>query len=67
MCAMVVFSGDKDPGYGSTSKMMSEGAVFLARHPSSAAGGIWTPASAMGEPFLAELQSKAGLSFYHKK
>jgi len=56
-------TGDRDPGYGSTAKMLGESAVCLAKDELTAAGGFWTPASAMGEPLLARLQANAGLSF----
>ena len=55
--------GDRDPGYGSTSKMIAETAICLARGESTAAGGIWTPASAMGSGLRERLESNAGLSF----
>ena len=55
--------GDMDPGYGSTSKMMSEAAVCLALNPDLASGGFWTPASAMGSALIERLQANAGLSF----
>ena len=56
-------AGDRDPGYGSTSKMLAESAVCLARDELDAAGGVWTPASAMGAPLLDRLRSNAGLTF----
>ena len=56
-------TGDQDPGYGSTSKMLSECAVCLARDDIDVGGGVWTPASSMGKPLLARLQANAGLSF----
>ncbi len=55
--------GDKDPGYGSTSKMIAEAAVCLLKNPQLASGGFWTPASAMGDALIERLQSNAGLSF----
>jgi short subunit dehydrogenase-like uncharacterized protein len=55
--------GDRDPGYGSTSKMLGESAVCLAKDPLAVAGGCWTPASAMGDPLLARLNDKAGVTF----
>jgi short subunit dehydrogenase-like uncharacterized protein len=55
--------GDMDPGYGSTSKMMSEAAVCLALNPGFASGGIWTPASAMGAALIERLEDNAGLTF----
>lgn len=56
-------TGDMDPGYGSTGKMLGEAAVCLARDVGDKPGGFWTPASLMGEPLLARLQSHAGLKF----
>ena len=55
--------GDRDPGYGSTSKMLAESALCLARDELSVAGGMWTPASAMGEPLLKRLATNAGVTF----
>ena len=55
--------GDMDPGYGSTSKMIAETAVCLLRNPQAAAGGIWTPAAALGELLIDRLQRNAGLTF----
>ena len=55
--------GDRDPGYGSTSKMLAESAVCLARNKLDVAGGFWTPASAMGTQLLDRLRKNAGLSF----
>jgi len=57
--------GDKDPGYGSTSKMLGESAVCLVRDVDRAAtpGGCWTSASAMGEELIRRLEANAGLSF----
>jgi short subunit dehydrogenase-like uncharacterized protein len=56
-------TGDMDPGYGSTSKMLGEAAVSLAMDPPSCDGGFWTPASAMGESLINRLQASAGLDF----
>jgi short subunit dehydrogenase-like uncharacterized protein len=55
--------GDRDPGYGSTSKMLGESAVCLARDAIPAAGGCWTPASAMGDALLARVDANAGVTF----
>ncbi|MDE0885662.1 MAG: saccharopine dehydrogenase NADP-binding domain-containing protein [Myxococcota bacterium] len=54
--------GDRDPGYGATSKMLGESALCLARDPLAVEGGLWTPASALGEALLARLP-QAGVSF----
>ena len=56
-------TGDQDPGYGSTSKMLSESAVCLAKDELDEGGGVLTPASAMARPLLKRLRDKAGLSF----
>ena len=55
--------GDMDPGYGSTSKMIAESAVCLLKNPEAAAGGIWTPAAALGPLLIDRLQRNAGLTF----
>ncbi len=56
-------AGDQDPGYGSTSKMLAESAVCLARDNLDTPGGVWTPAAAMGRSLLDRLVGKAGLTF----
>ncbi|MEM8982492.1 MAG: saccharopine dehydrogenase NADP-binding domain-containing protein [Pseudomonadota bacterium] len=57
-------TGDRDPGYGSTSKMLAESAVCLAKDSAvTVGGGFWTPASAMGDTLLARLSDNAGLAF----
>ena len=55
--------GDRDPGYGSTSKMIAESAMCLLQDASATPGGIWTPASAMGQRLIDRLQAHAGLTF----
>ncbi|RZJ09364.1 MAG: saccharopine dehydrogenase [Acidovorax sp.] len=55
--------GDRDPGYGSTSKMIAEAAVCLLQDAPDTAGGIWTTAPAMGDALMKRLQAHAGLSF----
>ena len=55
--------GDRDPGYGSTAKMLGESAVCLALDPRQTGGGFWTPAAALGEPLLQRLRSRAGIQF----
>lgn len=60
---MTSVRGDRDPGYGSTSKMLAESAMCLLKNPDLASGGIWTPAAAMGEALIARLQDNAGLTF----
>jgi len=58
-------TGDRDPGYGSTAKILGEAGVCLTQDISrrDVAGGFWTPATAMGEALLARLQQHAGLTF----
>jgi short subunit dehydrogenase-like uncharacterized protein len=56
-------SGDRDPGYGATSRMLGEAAVCLARDELSCEGGIWTPATAMGDKLIQRLQDSAGITF----
>ncbi|HXZ92768.1 MAG TPA: saccharopine dehydrogenase NADP-binding domain-containing protein [Burkholderiales bacterium] len=57
--------GDRDPGYGSTSKMISESALCLVRDVgrTETGGGVWTPGAAMGLKLVARLQAHAGLTF----
>jgi short subunit dehydrogenase-like uncharacterized protein len=55
--------GDMDPGYGSTSKMLAESAMCLLKECDGLAGGIYTPAPAMGDKLIARLVDNAGLYF----
>jgi short subunit dehydrogenase-like uncharacterized protein len=55
-------TGDADPGYGSTSKMLGEAAVCLSRREKGE-GGFWTPATLFGDTLIEALQKHAGLSF----
>jgi len=41
--------GDRDPGYGSTSKMIAESAICLFKDATQTQGGIWTTAPALGD------------------
>ncbi len=59
----VSVSGDRDPGYGSTSKMIAEAALCLVNERADAPGGIWTPAAALGAPLIERLSAHAGLKF----
>lgn len=56
-------TGDRDPGYGSTSKMLAESAVCLAHDDIDSGGGILTPAAAMAAPLIQRLTTNAGLGF----
>lgn len=57
--------GDRDPGYGSTSKMLGESAVCLAldQDKTPQIAGILTPATAMGEVLIERLEAFAGIRF----
>ncbi len=55
--------GDRDPGYGSTSKMIAEAAMCLLQDVGNTPGGIWTPASASGHTLITRLEKHAGLTF----
>ena len=59
----VSVTGDMDPGYGSTSKMIAESALCLVQDCSNLEGGIYTPAPSMGEKLIDRLIKKAGLTF----
>ena len=57
-------TGDRDPGYGSTAKMLGEAATtLLSRGSVDIGGGFWTPASALGDDYVDALQAHAGLTF----
>ena len=55
--------GDRDPGYGSTSKMIAESAIALLEDSEGVPGGVMTPAAAFGETFTQRLASRAGVTF----
>lgn len=61
----VCVSGDRDPGYASTAKMLAQSALCLLQDVDHArtAGGVWTPGAAMGQTLIARLQRYAGLRF----
>ena len=56
-------TGDMDPGYGSTSKMIAESALCLVKDCDALPGGIYTPAPSMGENLISRLVQRAGLTF----
>lgn len=56
-------TGDKDPGYGSTSKMIAESALCLIEDVPTLPGGIYTPAAAGGTALIERLKAHAGLTF----
>jgi short subunit dehydrogenase-like uncharacterized protein len=58
-------TGDRDPGYGSTAKMLGQAGACLAldlagRPP---AGGFWTPATIFGDALIARMTAHSGLAF----
>lgn len=57
--------GDRDPGYGSTCKLISESALCLLQDVdrTMTPGGVWTPGAAMGLTLVRRLQERAGLQF----
>jgi len=59
--------GDRDPGYGSTSKMISECAICLLRDTPQVAAGIWTPGAAMGHKLIDRLVKNARITFEVEK
>jgi len=58
-------TGDRDPGYGSTGKMLGQAAACLALDVDKAAtpGGFWTPATIFGDRLLQRLVDHSGLTF----
>ncbi len=57
-------TGDRDPGYGATARMLGETAVALVDLPRhERGGGFWTPASALGDSLLERLEAHAGMRF----
>ena len=65
--ARAVVKGDRDPGYGSTSKMISECAICLLRDTPDVPAGIWTPGAAMQHKLIKRLVDHAGLTFTVEK
>lgn len=58
-------TGDRDPGYGSTAKMLGQAAACLALDlpKQEKAGGFWTPSTALGDKLLKRLTAYSGLTF----
>ena len=53
----VSVKGKRDPGYGATSRMLAQAGLSLAFDDLEVEGGIWTPASAMGQHLVDRLSS----------
>jgi short subunit dehydrogenase-like uncharacterized protein len=58
-----VVTGNMDPGYGSTAKMIAESAACLVQDCPDLPGGFYTPAPAMGERLMQRLVERAGFTF----
>ncbi|UTW49331.1 trans-acting enoyl reductase family protein [Bacterioplanoides sp. SCSIO 12839] len=62
-------TGDRDPGYGSTAKILGQAAASLAldfhngTRKKGKKGGFWTPASIFDERYIQRLRDHAGLEF----
>lgn len=58
-------SGDRDPGYGSTAKMIAQAGLCLAQDipKTDSPGGFYTPAALLGDRLLDRLQRFSGLTF----
>lgn len=58
-------TGDRDPGYGSTAKMLGQAGACLAQDLRNAGvkGGFWTPATIFGDRLIARLTRHSGLTF----
>jgi short subunit dehydrogenase-like uncharacterized protein len=61
----VKVTGDRDPGYGSTAKMLGQAGACLALDlaDSDQRGGFWTPATIFGDRLVERLQAHAGITF----
>lgn len=65
----VKVTGDRDPGYGSTGKMLGQAAASLALDhvkdgiKTGRPGGFWTPATMFDDRFITRLTRYAGLRF----
>ena len=62
---MVKVTGDRDPGYGCTAKMLIQAGLCMAFDITNndLKGGFWTPATAMGDQLIKRLEQSAGMSF----
>ena len=62
---LVKVTGDRDPGYGCTAKMLVQSGLCMAFDISRSdlCGGFWTPATAMGDKLITRLIDSAGMTF----
>ena len=58
-------TGDRDPGYGSTAKMLAQAGLCMAMDikKEDCPGGFLTPSAAMGNALIKRLEDYAGLEF----
>lgn len=58
-------TGDRDPGYGSTAKMLAQAGISLRRDVDEGAvgGGFWTPATVFNDKLIKRLVDHAGMNF----
>ncbi|MGH6908490.1 MAG: hypothetical protein ACREDX_11600, partial [Aestuariivirga sp.] len=62
-------TGDRDPGYGSTGKILGQAAASIALDnykngkKTGRVGGFWTPATMFDQRFIDRLTRHAGLKF----
>lgn len=61
----VKVTGDRDPGYGCTAKMLAQAGISLRRDVDAGAvgGGFWTPATAFNDKLFSRLVAHAGMNF----
>lgn len=58
-------TGQGDPGYGSTSKMLGQAAACLALDiaKNEKSGGFWTPATIFGDRLIARMKANSDVTF----
>jgi short subunit dehydrogenase-like uncharacterized protein len=61
----VKVTGDRDPGYGSTAKMLAQAGISLRRDvdEGEVGGGFWTPATVFNDKLITRLVDYAGMGF----
>ncbi len=61
----IELTGDRDPGYGSTAKMLAHAGISLRRDvdKGEVGGGFWTPATAFNDKLVERLHEYAGMKF----
>lgn len=58
----ICVKGKRDPGYGATSRMLAQAGLSLAFDELEVEGGVWTPASALGQHLVDRL-AKVDITF----